>query len=117
MLERRLLAHATGRGSNLLAVVAAAGIGWRLVRTWRGTRHDERALKRQHGARPLCPVCTPGAGGWPLAAGSMWAPTAREPRGDRCRPCRGRLVHVSPRNARPHWRHLPPPRLARIHRN
>jgi predicted GIY-YIG superfamily endonuclease len=56
-LPARLAEHAQGRGANLLAVVSAAGIGWRLARTWPGTRDLERALKRQGGASRRCPLC------------------------------------------------------------
>ncbi|WP_327591350.1 hypothetical protein OHA25_60470 (plasmid) [Nonomuraea sp. NBC_00507] len=56
-LRARLADHAAGRGSRLLAVVRAAGIGWRLARTWPGGRDRERALKRQGGASRRCPLC------------------------------------------------------------
>lgn len=67
-LDTRLADHAAGRGSRLLAVIGQAGIGWRLARTWPGSRSRERALKRQGGAARRCPLCgvrprtTPGAG-------------------------------------------------------
>jgi predicted GIY-YIG superfamily endonuclease len=53
----RLAEHAAGRGARLLAVVASAGIGWRLARTWAGSRARERQLKRQGGLSRLCPLC------------------------------------------------------------
>jgi predicted GIY-YIG superfamily endonuclease len=56
-LPSRLADHAAGRGARLLAVVASAGIGWQLARTWTGTRAVERALKRQGGASRRCPLC------------------------------------------------------------
>jgi len=56
-LHQRLTDHAAGRGARLLAVTKTAGIGWRLARTWPGTRATERALKRQGGASRRCPVC------------------------------------------------------------
>jgi predicted GIY-YIG superfamily endonuclease len=56
-LHQRLAEHANGRGARLLAVTRAAGIGWQLARTWPGTRHTERALKRQGGASRRCPLC------------------------------------------------------------
>lgn len=56
-LEARLDAHRSGRGARLLAVVAEAGIGWTLARTWRGDRYRERQLKRQGGRSRLCPLC------------------------------------------------------------
>jgi predicted GIY-YIG superfamily endonuclease len=56
-LQARLNEHATGHGARLLAVIRDAGIGWQLARTWPGTRHTERALKRQGGASRRCPLC------------------------------------------------------------
>jgi predicted GIY-YIG superfamily endonuclease len=58
-LRARLAEHAAGRGARLLAVVKAAGIGWRLAATQEGTRSEERRLK-QHGAARRCPVCQAG---------------------------------------------------------
>ena len=43
--------------SPLLQVIASAGIGWTLARTWEGTRQRERQLKRQGGASRRCPIC------------------------------------------------------------
>jgi predicted GIY-YIG superfamily endonuclease len=56
-LHQRLNEHAAGRGARPLAVTKTAGIGWRLARTWPGTRHTERALKHQGGASRRCPLC------------------------------------------------------------
>jgi predicted GIY-YIG superfamily endonuclease len=56
-LAARLAEHARGQGARLLAVVRDAGIGWRLARTWPGTRARERQLKRQGGASRRCPCC------------------------------------------------------------
>lgn len=56
-LESRLLAHANGSGSKLMAEIERRGIGWACVRTWRGDRHMERKLKSQKNARRLCPTC------------------------------------------------------------
>ena len=56
-LKRRLAEHAAGRGARLLAVVAAAGIGWELARVWPGGRARERQLKRMGGHARLCPLC------------------------------------------------------------
>lgn len=61
-VESRLSYHAHGRGSKLLAAVSAAGIPWDIVRIWRGTRDDERALKNANGAGPYCPVCAAALG-------------------------------------------------------
>jgi predicted GIY-YIG superfamily endonuclease len=59
-LHARLAHHAAGTGANLLRHVAAAGIGWTLVRTWPGDRREERRLKRRGGATDRCPACRPG---------------------------------------------------------
>ena len=56
-LQRRLAHHAAGTGARLTQVVADAGIGWTLARTWEGDRHRERQLKQQGGRARLCPVC------------------------------------------------------------
>jgi hypothetical protein len=56
-LAARLAVHARGQGARLLAVIKAAGIGWRLARTWPGGRARERQIKRQGGASRCCPLC------------------------------------------------------------
>ena len=61
-LEDRLALHRAGRGARLMAVVTAAGISWRVTRTWDGGRILERQLKNQRNSPKLCPSCTPGAG-------------------------------------------------------
>lgn len=54
----RLERHRTGNGARLLAVVAKAGIGYELVRTWENAdRTFERKLKSRGGAARICPVC------------------------------------------------------------
>lgn len=53
----RLGAHTYGVGARLMAVVAEAGIGFQLARTWDGGRTRERQLKRQGGASRRCPIC------------------------------------------------------------
>jgi len=40
-----------------LAVAVARGIGFQVVRTWRGTREDESRLKAWKDAPSLCPIC------------------------------------------------------------
>lgn len=57
-LDKRLAHHAAGTGANLLRVVGAAGIAWKVVRVWEGQdRAFERRLKNcKHTAR-YCPVC------------------------------------------------------------
>lgn len=57
-LSLRLAEHASGHGARLTEVVAAAGIGWTLARTWPNvTRTYERRLKNQGGAARRCPLC------------------------------------------------------------
>jgi predicted GIY-YIG superfamily endonuclease len=58
-LDARLEAHREGRGARLMEVVKAAGITWRLARTWPGGRERERAIKDRHEAPRLCPQCSP----------------------------------------------------------
>jgi hypothetical protein len=53
----RLGAHTDGVGARLMTVIAEAGIGFRLARTWDGGRSRERQLKRQGGASRRCPIC------------------------------------------------------------
>ena len=56
-LQARLAEHDKGQGARLLQVVKAAGITWRLARTWPGGRDRERQLKNQGGASRRCPEC------------------------------------------------------------
>ena len=56
-LEARLEAHRNGTGAAIMAAVVEAGIEWAVVKTWRGTRDDERALKNRHQHSFYCPVC------------------------------------------------------------
>jgi predicted GIY-YIG superfamily endonuclease len=57
-LGRRMAEHRGGNGARLMEVIAAAGIAWKVVRTWAGDRAFERSLKRRKDTpRRLCPVC------------------------------------------------------------
>jgi predicted GIY-YIG superfamily endonuclease len=56
-LVARVDRHWDGHGSRLMAVVTEHDIDWEVVRTWKGTRGDERKLKRQKNSCRLCPVC------------------------------------------------------------
>ncbi len=56
----RLAEHDAGHGARLIEVIKAAGISFACVRTWPGTRQDERRLKNWHKAAQLCPVCRSG---------------------------------------------------------
>lgn len=55
-LESRLIYHLNGRGAMLLDAVARAGIKVAVVRTWLGTRSNERS-KHNRGHARRCPVC------------------------------------------------------------
>lgn len=58
LYQARQRYHQAGRGSRLLAAVAAKGIGWRTVRVWwDGDKTLERKLKRQRNLPRLCPIC------------------------------------------------------------
>jgi predicted GIY-YIG superfamily endonuclease len=57
-LGRRMAQHRGGNGARLMEVISAAGIDWKVVRTWAGDRSFERRLKRRKNTpRRLCPVC------------------------------------------------------------
>jgi len=58
-LALRVARHAAGDGAKILRAVTAAGIGWRVVRTWgaRGTRAFERGLKNAAHPERVCPCC------------------------------------------------------------
>lgn len=57
-LNARLAAHASGRGSKLMAAVSRAHISWQVSRTWvQTTRRRERQLKVQGGHSRKCPQC------------------------------------------------------------
>ena len=59
-LAIRLQRHKSGNGARLVEVALSRGIGFELVRVWRGDRHFERQLKNQKGGTRLCPICNPG---------------------------------------------------------
>lgn len=58
-LPERLNRHRRGDGAKLLKAAKEAGIRFKVVRTWEGTRDDERSLKRLKQTPKLCPVCSP----------------------------------------------------------
>lgn len=60
-LTARLEEHARGGGARLMAVIAAAGIGFQLARTWVGSRSLERKIKKRKESPALCPLCNSGA--------------------------------------------------------
>lgn len=56
-LAERLADHAAGRGARLTQVARERGIGWQCVKTWEGTRGDERRFKNRKQAPRYCPIC------------------------------------------------------------
>lgn len=59
-LDARLALHRSPNGSShhrLMQVIAGAGIGFVLARTWDGDRDLERRLKRRKEGPKLCPIC------------------------------------------------------------
>ncbi len=57
-VEVRVEAHMNGHGSPLVKAAVLAGCQVTIVRTWPGTRSDERRAKgRSRSGRRLCPVC------------------------------------------------------------
>lgn len=58
-LAARLHEHIQGNGARLMEVIALAGIGWQVARTWQGDRKLERRLKNWHKSPDLCPICSP----------------------------------------------------------
>jgi hypothetical protein len=56
-LDRRIKEHRGGYGSKLLAECKRLGINFVVVRTWRGTRTDERRLHNRKDSPRMCPIC------------------------------------------------------------
>lgn len=68
----RLQSHAHGNGARMMAWCAAQGITWHVGHLQRGSRTDERRLKK-HGAARRCWTCRYGrqsAGKWPAERSS-----------------------------------------------
>lgn len=66
-LGKRLKAHGGPKGAAMLRHAKAAGIGWKLVRTWDipegyTPREYEIKLKKRGGRSRLCPLCRPQKG-------------------------------------------------------
>lgn len=59
-LPARIERHLAGNGGRLLQVIKAAGIGFKVARTWEGDRSLERRLKSWHKSAQLCPICKGG---------------------------------------------------------
>jgi predicted GIY-YIG superfamily endonuclease len=56
-LDHRITDHLCGQGARLMEVITAAGIEWKVTRTWEGDRNFERYLKNRKDAVRLCPRC------------------------------------------------------------
>jgi len=57
-IDERLERHRSGNGSKLMRAVTNAGIDFRIARTWSGTRHLERELKKSKNVpRQHCTIC------------------------------------------------------------
>lgn len=62
----RLTQHRRNQGARILEVCNERGIGYKLVRLWRGrNRSFERQLKNRKNARKLCPTCNPNGRKYP----------------------------------------------------
>lgn len=57
-LKGRVRHHKNGTGARLTQVAVERGISMEVVRTWEGTRDDERRLKNGKRGTRLCPVCS-----------------------------------------------------------
>lgn len=55
--ETRLAEHIRGQGCPLVQAAHDRGLEPTIVRTWDGTRNDERALKNRKNLPRLCPNC------------------------------------------------------------
>jgi predicted GIY-YIG superfamily endonuclease len=56
-LDQRIDTHRAGNGSRLAAAIKDKGISFTVVRTWQGTKTDERRLKKRKNHPKLCPTC------------------------------------------------------------
>jgi hypothetical protein len=60
-LRQRFYRHTSDapvrRGSALMRAVVGAGIAFKVVATWRGTREEERRVHNEHHVHRHCPVC------------------------------------------------------------
>lgn len=58
-LKRRIRVQKRGGAGAARLLVAAkeAGISWRVVTTWQGTRSDERRMKENNDLARACPIC------------------------------------------------------------
>jgi len=56
-LPARIQSHELGQAARLTAVARERGISFEVVRVWRGTRNDERRIKRWCNNGRFCPLC------------------------------------------------------------
>jgi len=56
---KRISQHHRGHGSRLTQVALERGIGFTVVRLWKGNRSKEQRLKSLKCAPKFCPVCNP----------------------------------------------------------
>ena len=56
-LSERFLQHQKGNGAKFLKRANELGVTFEVVRTWSGTRANERELKRKKNMRRYCPLC------------------------------------------------------------
>ena len=54
-VNRRLKNHS----AKLVMEAKSKGMGIKVVRTWDGTRDQERQLKKHHNPKRMCPECNP----------------------------------------------------------
>lgn len=104
-LPSRLFDHSQGNGSRLMRAVTEAGIGWRVVRTWRGGRVEEARMKRHGHLDRLCPDCRPrsAAERKTKRVGSRRYPRDYKPTGDcahrrphkKCRRCKTKQTQIT----------------------
>lgn len=59
-IENRLEAHRSNGGARFTQVANERGIGYQVVRTWKGNRKLERKLKNRKNSPKLCPICKKG---------------------------------------------------------
>lgn len=56
-LADRIKQHTAGRGAKILAALKARNIGWQVVKTFAGDRHEERRMKNCKKSALFCPIC------------------------------------------------------------
>lgn len=57
LFSKRIQKQRASQGSKLVRAANRQSITWKVVRTWEGTRHDERRLKLQKNTPRFCPCC------------------------------------------------------------